>query len=128
MGRQRQTSYRNIGSKKRSKKQEPASPCRANERELESLDLGIDVPKLENDGSVLQFVSLCNEDLYTCIIKLMKLRYWLDLGEKDAYHVSWNDGKNHKGVAFTWFKCMKLITQKRKRFLPSQCIIRFAKL
>ena len=90
MGRQRQTSYHNIGSKKKSKKQEPTFPCRADERELESLDLGLDVPKLENDGSVLQFV--CNEDLYACIIKLMKLRYWLDLGEKDAYHAAWNDG------------------------------------
>ena len=97
MDRHRQTSYRNIRSKKKSKKQEPTSPCRANERELESLDLGLDVPKLENDGSVFQFVY--NEDLYACIIKLMKLRYWRDLGEKDAYYVAWNDGKNNEGVA-----------------------------
>ena len=29
----------------------------------------------------------------------MKLRYWIDLGEKDAYHVAWNDGKTNEGVA-----------------------------
>ena len=43
-----QTSYRNIGSLKKSKtkKQEPTSPCRADECELESLDLGLDVPRI----------------------------------------------------------------------------------
>ena len=56
-----------------------------------------EVPVLSPEEVCYQFI--CANDRYDAWVRVMKLRYWLDVGLKDSYgyFVKWRDTKNNRG-------------------------------
>jgi len=55
----------------------------------------IDAPKLSENGMVFTFS--CSRENFLILCRVLKLRYWLDLGSDNAFVFDWQDFKDNSG-------------------------------